>query len=348
MLNVRKCCLIAIFVIAVIPGMAHGQAHWQPGMSGDMTFETSDFMKKTAYRNPAKISNEHSQSGAYGTVNEAWEAGRSRIWYIEEQRYGADAVAAGIAQNNENAIVRGIRILDWGFRMERPDGSFACPDNFHSASFFIEAAAHSALMIENSPYRDMFKNDVNAMKPKLSAAAHWMIRPEVEKEGKKHDFPYTHRRYLDAAALGETGVLTGDETLIHKSHEFIHEGINRQAPSGFNPEKNGYDSSYHAVGLLFAERYYTIVADDNIRKEMNGMLNRAVVWLNSRIMPDGSIDPTGNTRTGLGQEVGRNGKVKTINTGAVYKVFAYGSIITGNASLEQTAWKVFNAEERNR
>lgn len=81
---------------------------------------------------------------------------------------------------------------------------------------------------------------------------------------------------------------------------------------------------------------------------MNGMLNRGVGWLLPRIMADGSVDPTGNTRTGLGQEVGRNGKVKSVNTGAVYKVLAYGSIITGNPSLEQTAWKVFNAEERNK
>ena len=34
----------------------------------------------------------------------------------------------------------------------------------------------------------------------------------------------------------------------------------RQDPSGFNPEKGGWDTSHHAVGLLFAETYYTVVA----------------------------------------------------------------------------------------
>ena len=41
--------------MVVIHGMTYAQPRWQPGIAGDMAFETSDFIKKMAYRNPTKI-----------------------------------------------------------------------------------------------------------------------------------------------------------------------------------------------------------------------------------------------------------------------------------------------------
>ena len=64
-----------------------------------------------------------------------------------------------------------------------------------------------------------------------------------------------------AAALGEAGVLGDDSSLVEKSKSYIREGIEMQDPSGYNPERGGYDSSYDAVGLFYAERYYDLVAD---------------------------------------------------------------------------------------
>ena len=73
-------------------------------------------------------------------------------WYIEEQRYGTDAILGGIAQQNTTAIARGLKILRWGFEQQQSDGSFNCPDAFHSTSFFVEAAAHACLLLKASPY----------------------------------------------------------------------------------------------------------------------------------------------------------------------------------------------------
>ena len=122
--------------------------------------------------------------------------------------------------------------------------------------------------------------------------------------------PYTHRRYLVAAALGEAGVLCDNQTLVDQSKEFIKEGVSLQNPAGYNPEKGGYDCSYHAVGLVFAERYYDVVADSQTKKELYPMLKRANEWLKTRIQPDGTIDSSGNTRTGLSQEKDRAGSIK--------------------------------------
>jgi hypothetical protein len=171
-----------------------------------------------------------------------------------------------------------------------------------------------------------------------------MTRPDVEAKGRKSNNPYTHRRYLVAAALGFTGVLNNDAALIGKSAEYIHDGLARQDPAGFNLEKKGYDSSYHAVGLSFAIRYYSIVADAGLRHELEPMINKGLAWLNTRIEPDGSVDSTGNTRTGLGQEVGRNLKTKTMSYGSAYRAYAEWGMITGDKALQNTAQKLASCD----
>jgi len=45
------------------------------------------------------------------SVNRAWDVAHSGPWYIEEQRYGADIVAGGIAADDTTAIDRGLTIL---------------------------------------------------------------------------------------------------------------------------------------------------------------------------------------------------------------------------------------------
>jgi hypothetical protein len=141
-------------------------------------------MKSVVYRNPDRIAIDCNDAGAYSPVNEAWDKTHEGKWYIEEQRYAFDAVAAGVADGREDLLDRGRKILDWGFAQEAPTGGFDCPDAFHSASFFIEAAAHSALLIEASPLREQNQKWIDAIKPKLAKAAYWMTDSRNEDEVK--------------------------------------------------------------------------------------------------------------------------------------------------------------------
>jgi hypothetical protein len=318
------------------------------GIDSDLRFESCDFMKRTAYRRPEKLVTEVAPSGAYGKVNERWDQLRQGPWYIEEQRYGADAVCAGIAQGDSNAVERGLRVLRWGVEQQEVDGSFKCPDAFHSTSFFLEAAAHACLLLNASALAGRYADDVDWMRPRLLKAALWMTQPAVEKAGRAHNAPYTHRCYLVAAALGETGELCVNQFLVAKSKDYIREGISRQDPSGFNPEKGGYDSSYHAVGLILAERYYNIVANDATRHELLEVLRKGMMWLQSRVRMDGSIDPTGNTRTGFDQERNRAGEPKTMNYGQTYRAFYLWSLISGDQEFARLANLVFAAQQEYR
>ena len=311
------------------------------GAIKDLAFETSSFMLNSAYRDVPSLYPDSAPNGAYGPVNRAWDTRHTGKWYIEEQRPGSDLIAGGIATNNTEAIDRGLLVLNWGFAQQKPDGGFDCPDTFHSTSFFVEAVAHSLLMLQASAYSSRYSQAVADMEPKLLSAARWMTMRRNETHGKKNNRPYTHRRYLVAAALGETGILTGDASLVDRSESYVREGVALQSAAGYNPELGSWDSSYHAKGLVFACRYYTIVANEEMKQTLYKMLDKAAKWEASRVSDDGTINTEGNTRVGGKKtEKGRLGKGKTVEVRQVYRAFYYWSVISGDSSYEKLAEKV--------
>ncbi len=342
---------LAALLLLAAPSLAAAQSStppppsWRPGIGGDLAFETSGFLRATAYAKPDKVADQAAPDGAYGPLNQGWEQGTKDHWLIEEQRYAIDAVIAGVAYHRQDLIGRGEAIFDWGFRQERPDGSFNCPDRFHSMSFFVEAAAHAALLLQASDMAAQNQGWVAEAAPKLRLAAYWMLGPQNAGPGQAHDAPYTHRFYLDADALGETGVLVHDEGLVRASRDYVRRGIARQDPSGFNPEKGGSDTSYHAAGLLFVETYYTIVADDELRGEMQPMIARGLGWLAARVRADGTVDQSGNTRTGFGQERGPQGNLKTMSYGSAYRASFYWAMISGDPRWASLAERLHQGQQ---
>jgi len=302
-------------------------------------------MKSSSYRRPDRVAADTSPNGAISRVNIEWEQAHAGSWYIEEQRYGADAICAGLAQHDTAAIDRGLKGLQWGFEQQQPDGSFNCPDAFHSTSFFVEAAARACLLLGASEYANQYASQVDGMKPRILKAALWMIQPAIEEQGKRRNIPYTHRRYLVAAALGEAGVLNGNQALVDHSKNYVREGITLQQPDGVNPEKGGYDCSYQAAGLYYAECYYDLVADQEMKSVLRPMLEKGFTWLRSRVMPDGTMDVSGNTRVGGGQEQGRNAAPKKINYGIIYRGFYHWSLISDDSNYAQVAQQVVKGEE---
>ena len=322
-------------------------------VAGNFAFETSTFMKETAHATHALPPVDwRAQSGAL-RLNAIWETNKSLPWFIEDQQLGGEYVAAGVALGNKDEMRWGLKVLEWGFAHMEADGEFKHKDNYHSASFFIESTAHSLLLLEASPWRAEFADQVNALKSKLLTAARWMVRPDIH----NLNWPDTnkspqltaerrfgHRRYLDAAALGEAGVLCHDQELIEKSVWFIRDGIAFQRPDGVNPEKGGSDHHYQALGLMYACRYYQIVADDAVRAEMRPMMDKGFTWLLARVKPDGSVDATGNARTGFGQEKARNGKPNGLEYRFTSLSLGHWAHLTQNAALESTARRVFAAD----
>jgi len=302
--------------------------------------------------------------GADGAVdgNLKWEQGQTSTWYIELQRYGLVLIQDGINKEHDADIRKGMLILDWGFAHQAADGSFAgSGDIFHSSSLFVEAAAQATTLIKSykpvtyTKDATFYNAKVSAYSAALKAAAHYLITPSVATQGQQFDQPYTHRRYLLAAALIETASLTGDTTLAAPAAAYITAGLPLQITSGLksiaypqgmlsinmagvNPEAGGYDVSYQMAGIRFCTLYYLHGGDNTLHSAMSNMMNLGLTWETSRIDVKGNIDTTGSTR--IGTELNRDGTVKQLNTGEVLDAFNNGYHITHKEAFRVYARRV--------
>lgn len=305
----------------------------------DYECESSELITSLLYRRLNSFSDLMSPTGANG-ANVDWEKNQTDEWYIEVQRYGEGLIIGGLIKNDEKAIAAGFKMFDWGFARQSDDGGFAGTDDpFHSTAFFVQAVAHSLLAIQQSPQASKYADKVAHYKPLVHRAARWMISPEVWQKGIKHDKPYTHRRYLDAAALGLTGKLTGDRKLIDYARQLISDGLTLQRPDGVNPEKGGHDSSYQMVGVVYAQRWVTYFPEDDLTPKVETMVEKALAWVEKRVLVTGEISTEGNTRS-AGQESGRAGVIKKIDYKTAIRGFAYWAAVTQNSKWGAIAQKI--------
>ena len=150
---------------------------------------------------------------------------------------------------------------------------------------------------------------------------------------------------MNGVALGISGVLLNREDLILRSRELIKQGLAQQNHDGSNPEKGGTDTSYHALGLYFAAQYDSIVADAGFKKDLRAMGEKGAKWLASKVLENGDIDASENTRTGPNGEKRYGTELKTITYLMIYKSLAYWGRILNAPDLTQAAKKVFDFNE---
>ena len=319
-------------------------------------YESTPLIANVLYRRLSAVSDSMAPDGANG-VNAEWESNSASVarpetpssllrdgdhakWYIESQRYGEQLVIGGVIENDSKAIAAGFKMFDWGFSHQAADGSFpGTGDPFHSTSFFVEAVAHTLLFLQQSPQSRKYADQIARYKPLVHRAARWLILPHVWQKGTEHNLPYTHRRYLVAAALGLTGKLTGDRQLLNYARHSLEDGLSLQLASGINPEKGGSDSSYQMVGVVYAEYWVTYFPNDLLTPRVTAMIDKGLTWEQTMILPTGEISREGNTRSG-GQETARSGKVKQVDYKNAIRGFAAWASLTGNPQWTAIAQKI--------
>jgi PKD repeat protein len=306
------------------------------GTPSDYQLDASALQQGVVY---SQLSNPlEAADGAYG-MNALWEQGKSSSWSIGEQRYGEQLVIAGVEHSSTSAINAGLKMFDWGFAHQATDGSFAGSVNdFSSTAFFTEAVAHAMLVLQQSPYASQYATKINSYKTPLDNAAQWMTGTNTWAQGTYDDAPYTHRRYLDAAALGLTSLFTGDTSLMADARSEISDGLSLQWSNGVNPELGGYDSSYQTVGLSYAELWVNYFPNDTLTPSVTAMINKGLAWEETMILSNGQVSIQGDTRTGV--EIGPSGNVKGVDAMNVVNAFSYWYQLTGTMRAEQDAQRV--------
>jgi len=185
----------------------------------------------------------------------------------------------------------------------------------------------------------------------IHLTARWLTGatdPTIPATLQAYNAPYTHRRYLVGAALQESAVLTSDTALTTLANQYIDDGLSKKLPSGWqaalkkqangtyppailvapgaplptgttsvisalgvNPESNGYDVNYQAVGARYAECYYNFSTDATRNAAVKAMLSDALTWEASRVNTVGAIDVTGSSRIGV--ETDLSGTIKVLS-----------------------------------
>jgi hypothetical protein len=262
------------------------------------------------------VSHEYSPDGAAGSNRNGYQ-------WIEEQRQGAEWIVRGYAQNRDEWMKLGWTELDWGLARQKSDGGFDSKDPFHSTSLYLEALARACIIDPQRATRQRLDG--------LARGMQWLMRPATEQKHVASNAPYTHRRYILAAAFGEAAAATGEQGFARRGVAWAREGLAMQQSDGTNPEKGGYDAGYQMVGVLMALRYLPVCGDPALRADLRAMIRKAVPPELARQSADGSIDGGGSTRIGL--EHARSGKTKGVPYHEVMQALVYAA-----QSLPEPRW----------
>lgn len=231
--------------------------------------------------------------------------------YIEDQVRGAGWVRNGVANGRADWIATGWKEIDYGLRRMQPDGSFACPDNFHSTSYFLESVARACLMrpAGASAWR----------RERLRRGILWLTDADVFAAGVRGNKAYAHRRYLVAAAILQASRVLGDPSFTAGARDLVDDALAMQQEDGTNPERGGFDVGYQAVGALMAVRCLPAL-DPARQAAVKAMLARAMNREARQVGRDGVVDASGSTRTGV--EKDRVGNIKSIPYDTIAEAFA--------------------------
>lgn len=316
------------------------------GAGLDAAYERSALLTDSFYRNPDALLQQVERSGAMG-VNRGWEASarKNGVWYIEEQRFADTVIGAGVNRNRDDLINAGMLALEWGFAQQSSDGGFPCKDSYLSTSYFVAATAHAIWLLETTGYARNYTQRIDKLRPKLERAALWLADANRSKAMAAQYDTYTSRYLLTGYALGASARVTGNPFLAWAGEGMVRTGLARQHATGYLPEAGGVDVSFQAEALVYLLRYFDHAATNDMRREIDAPIRRALAWLESRVAANGVVLAAGNTRSGSGKERDRTGQFRRVSAVAVSRAFGLARAVLGDNKYEALARAVASAKQ---
>jgi len=274
--------------------------------------------------------------------------GRNRDGWLHArmQASGAFYLAAAAALANPKAIDDAWRTVDATFEHQTAEGNFqagaflgnlpTASDDLVGVSFYLADLCHALLVVQNCQLADSYRARIEKLTPKVQRAARWLSKGKDTLEEFNADAP--DRLFVDAQAFALAGLFLKDDELRGLGKHFLDLGLKHVRKDGVIVEKDGHDSSYQASSLVRMQVYSIYVPNE----QLSAAIDRAAAWELGRIKPNGEVDVTGNTRTGLGQEkfLGRD---KNVNYPDVVLALFYYGVRTGNQDYISAAQRAFAA-----
>jgi hypothetical protein len=313
----------ALSALVLLPAAARADGLQDSDLKGtelDLRLERTPVIREVSYRRLPPI-------GENGEMGANLDGGSFSVGH---QQLGDLFVRAGIVRGKRRLIDRGLQAFDYAFFWQADDGSFP-EDQAEAYAFFVEAVAHSIVLLRESRFADEYEDRLREYVPLLRRATRHMIQSDAWADFEYRNRFYTHSGYVMATALGLTAQLTGNGELRRRASRAIQIATNNQCCGGVNPELGGYDVRYQMAGLVWAERYHVYFPNARYSGRLERMIRRALDWMRPRVKRDGWIDWRGSTRTC--REQNSNGSPKSPGYAYAIRAFAYWGRLTGSPWL---------------
>jgi ABC-type transport system involved in cytochrome c biogenesis permease subunit len=253
----------------------------------------------------------------------------------EFQRGAMHYMMRAIARGDAAAVNEAWPAIDATFAHQTEEGGLSrkgSPLGGPSAlAIWLAELDQTMLVLRESKLEPQFHDRIEKLIPKIHRAARWLMQSKYQAYLLREDAQTPNRLLFDALAFGLSGVLTDDAELKQTGRRFVDAAVALfRSSDGVFLEKGGPDSSYQAVAALKLQVWLIYFPDPKLA----AIADQAVGWELGRVQPDGQVEVTGNTRTGLGQEQWM-GRTKGVNLSEVTLCLLYHFARTGaHASLD--------------
>jgi hypothetical protein len=272
------------------------------------------------------------------------------------QRHSSELIAYGLLTKDTALIGTGIKVLEYSFNYQQPDGSFrTTPQSITAGSaaqdgaFFYYDLGYSMLLLKDSQWfqtaseTESLRSRADNLQDPAKTSLTWLVGREpvlIEK-----DRSGTNRLLYDANAYYLVGKATGRSDALKLGESFARRALQQQASEGFFVERGGYDSSYNAVSLRQAILLYTNLKSDatSLKQDLGKAIDKSVAWQLTRIAPTGEVLTEGNTRIKpIGEQYTLTGTVKKVDYKEVVLALDYYAKLSGDIVAQDAANRVRN------
>jgi hypothetical protein len=204
-----------------------------------------------------------------------------------DQRFGIHRMIVGVAHGQAALVDEAWRAITATFSYQAADGSFLDPPS--CTSYWLGDLSHGLLLLRESELGATYAERVEALLPKIAAAASWLRHPNRVRHLERAARRLESQNFFHAVAYGATGVLLADRELETLGRSFMQRGLDLQEPGGAFVVKGGPDPGYQGAILWKLAVFHLRLPDPRVEQA----LHRGARWMIGRVDPAGRIDVTG-------------------------------------------------------
>ena len=196
-----------------------------------------------------------------------------------------------------------------------------------SVAFTLSELTRALLVIQQSPLAAHFKDRIDALKPAITKAAHWLTAQRGRLQWEDRASP--NRLFAEAEAFLYCGRLLDDPSLVKIGRQFEDSGMKLYRPAdGVFPETGSADPNSEAASLVRLQEIVPYYPDSRVEDS----IAKGTQWELAHITADGTVSgPTPKSRSFFGSKM-LIGPDKAPSAGEILLALLYYAERTGDTA----------------